>query len=120
MKIAIPVNDNSQTPEVSASFGRAPYFLIYDDGVDKKEIIENPAAQSMGGAGVLAAQIVADSGAKVLLTPRCGQNAADVLKVAGVQMFKSIANISALQNIEAYVTGKLIPLNDIHPGFHGH
>ena len=120
MKIAIPVNNNSQTSEVSASFGRAPYFLIHDDSQGSTEIRENIAAQSAGGAGILAAQIVADSGAQVLLTPRCGQNAADVLKVAGVKLFKSLDGLNAMDNVKAFEEGRLLELNEIHKGFHGH
>ena len=119
MKIAIPVDDKSLKSNVCISFGRAPYFLIFD--TDKKEevFLENSAANSQGGAGIKAAQAIADTNAEALITPRCGQNAADVLKAADIKLYKT-KGASVLGNIEAFIAGKLSLLDDIHPGFHGH
>ncbi len=119
MKIAIPVDDKSLKSNVCISFGRAPYFLIFD--TDKKEevFLENSAASSQGGAGIKAAQAIADTNAEALITPRCGQNAADVLKAADIKLYKT-KGASVLGNIEAFTAGKLSLLADIHPGFHGH
>ncbi|NLC31763.1 MAG: dinitrogenase iron-molybdenum cofactor biosynthesis protein [Clostridiales bacterium] len=119
MKIAIPVNSNTTASEVATSFGRAPFYLIHDDSLDSTQLRENIAAHSAGGAGVLAAQIVVDSGAEVLLTPRCGQNAADVLKAAGIKLYKSLDNLSAMDNIKAFEEGRLTQLSEIHKGLHG-
>jgi len=55
----------------------------------------------------------------VLLVPRCGGNAADVLNAADVAIFK-VKDISVIENIEAYMAGKLSILDKIHPGFHNH
>lgn len=43
MKIAIPVDEKSGGSNVSVSFGRAPYFLIYDIESKENSFIENPA-----------------------------------------------------------------------------
>ena len=75
MKIAVPVDENNIETGVCISFGRAPYFLVYDTETKGAELIENTAAQSPGGAGIKAAQMIVNSKAEVLLTPRCGQNA---------------------------------------------
>ena len=40
------------------------------------EILDNPAAQAEGGAGLQAAQFLVDQQAEALITVRCGQNAA--------------------------------------------
>lgn len=63
MKIAIPVDDNSADTSVSISFGRAPYFFIYDSKTGEGSFLDNSAAASTGGAGIKAAQNIADSGA---------------------------------------------------------
>ena len=119
MKIAIPADEKNMGTGVCMSFGRAPVFLIYD--TDRKEgiFLDNGAAASAGGAGIKAAQAVADSGAEALLTPRCGENAADVLCAAGVKIYKT-AGVSARENIDAFIAGKLSLLEEIHAGFHGH
>lgn len=118
MIIAVPVDDKSMESKVCVSFGRAPYFLIYDSDSGSGDFVDNPAATSQGGAGIKAAQKVVDSKAAVLLTPRCGENAAQVIQAAGIKIFKT-TNDSIRDNIAAFLAGRLSPLEDIHPGLHG-
>ncbi len=119
MKIAIPVDENNLNTSVCISFGRAPYFMFRDTDTDKTVFIENSAASSQGGAGIKAAQSIVDQGADVLLTPRCGDNAADVLRTADIKMYKTKEG-SAKGNIQAFLEGKLPLLTESHAGFHGH
>ena len=119
MKIAVPVDENAANTGVCISFGRAPYFLVYDTETKDSNFVENTAANSPGGAGIKAAQMIVNSKAEVLLTPRCGENAAEVIKAGSIKMFKT-ADGSAMDNINAYVDGKLAELGEVHPGFHGH
>lgn len=118
MRIAVPTDENNTQSGVCVSFGRAPYFLIYDTETKETEFIENSAANERGGAGIKAAQLVADCKVSVILTPRCGENSAAVTNAAGIKLYKT-GNGTAVENIDAYITGKLAPLSDIHPGFHG-
>lgn len=117
MKIAIPVKEKSMETEVYESFGRAPYFLIYDLDTKESNFIENEAAQARGGAGIIAAQTIVDSKVDVLLTPRLGKNAADVIVAADVKMYKSVDGLVE-KNIELYEEEKLELLDEIHSGFH--
>ncbi|SMC34504.1 NifB/NifX family molybdenum-iron cluster-binding protein [Papillibacter cinnamivorans] len=119
MKIAIPVDENKPSTGVCVSFGRAPYFMIFDTVSGENVFMDNSAAASQGGAGIKAAQFIVDAGAEVLLTPRCGENAAQVLSAAGVRMYKTTAG-SASDNVAAFRAGNLQPLLETHPGFHGH
>ena len=114
MRIAIPLDENKQ--DVCIVLARAPYFLFWEDGKDT--ILENPAAQSHGGAGIQAAQFLVDNGVNVLITVHCGQNAADVFKAAGMKIYKS-ANKAAADDLTALEDGKLSELTEFHGGFHG-
>lgn len=116
MRIAIPLDEDKAA--VCPTFGRAPYFLLYDDAEGKKEMKENPAAQAPGGAGLQAAQFVVDCGAQVLITPRCGENAAEVLKEADVRIYKS-EGTDAEQNLAAFRGKRLAVLEKFHSGYHG-
>ncbi len=49
MRIAIPMNEMRMESEVCVSFGRAPYFLVYDTQSDVSNFFENPGAASQGG-----------------------------------------------------------------------
>ena len=119
MKIAIPVDEKTLESSVCASFGRTPYFLIYDTETKESVFIDNSAAASTGGAGIKAAQTIVDNKANALLTPRCGQNAADVIKSADIKIYKT-TSASVKDNIAAFIDGKLPLLDEIHAGFHGH
>ncbi len=119
MKIAIPVDDKTVETSVCQSFGRTPYFLIYDTESKQSTFLDNTAAASQGGAGIKAAQAIVDNHADVLLTPRCGENAAEVIKAANISMYKTV-NTTAMDNIDAFSSGKLASLTDIHAGFHNH
>ncbi|HZK20919.1 MAG TPA: NifB/NifX family molybdenum-iron cluster-binding protein [Oscillospiraceae bacterium] len=118
MKIAIPVDEKDLKTNVCVSFGRAPYFLVYDTDTDKSVFIENKAAVSAGGAGIKAAQAIVDSGANVLLAPRCGENAANVILESGIKIFKTEFSL-AKENIDAFIGDKLSELDEIHSGYHG-
>jgi predicted Fe-Mo cluster-binding NifX family protein len=114
MKIAIPVDDGN----ICVSFGRTPYFMLYDTENNKSRFINNSAANSQGGAGIKAAQIIVDNNADVLITPRCGQNAAEVLIAANVKIYKALNN-SIEENLTEFKNDKLSILTEIHAGFHG-
>ncbi len=119
MKILIPVDEQIKDTDVCMSFGRAPYYLMYNTEDFSYEFIKNTGAASQGGAGIQAAQLVVDSQAEVLLTPRCGKNAADIILGAGMKVYKTL-NPSVQYNIKEFLEGRLNPLTEIHPGYHNH
>lgn len=114
MKIAISLDENRQ--DVCIVLARAPYFLFHEDGRDS--VMENPAAQAQGGAGIQAAQFLVDNNIDALITVRCGQNAADVFKAADMKIYRSV-NKTAAEDLAAFKEGKLEPLTQFHGGFHG-
>lgn len=116
MIVAIPVDENRK--DVCVSFARAPYFLFRDLEAGTEELKDNPAADAQGGAGLQAAQFVVDGGAKVLLTVRCGENAAEVLQGAEIGIYKTEGPTVA-ENVEAFQAGKLSPLTHFHAGYQG-
>ena len=85
MKIAIPLDENKK--DVCVSFARAPYFMVCDGNEGAVEIIENPAAEAEGGAGLKAAQFVLDSGADTVITVGCGENAGKEEKLSELTKF---------------------------------
>lgn len=119
MKLAIPVNENVWETSVCPSFGRTPYFLIYDTDTREYDFIENTAASSQGGAGIKAAQSIVDLKIDALLTPRCGKNAADVMAMSNIEIFKTVGDSLKL-NLDNFSLDKLSILSEIHAGFHNH
>ncbi len=119
MKIALPIEEKTLNTPVCVSFGRTPFFVIFDTESGEYEFIDNSAAASQGGAGIKAAQLLADKGVKAVITFRCGENAAEVLKPAEITLYKAVEG-TAFDNIEKFRLEELSLLNDIHPGFHNH
>lgn len=120
MIIAIPADEKRLDSPTCVSFGRAPYYCLYDAETQQSSFIDNMAAESQGGAGIKAAQDLVDLPITTLITFRCGENAAKVLKAANITLLKAL-NLSIADNLAALAEEKLEVLEDIHPGFHhGH
>ncbi|MCC8140150.1 MAG: 4Fe-4S binding protein [Lachnospiraceae bacterium] len=90
-----------KTGRMCVVLARAPYFLFQDDG--KESIVENPAAQAQGGAGIQAAQFLVDNDVNVLITVRRGQNAADVFAAADIKIYKSVHKTAADEGECTYI-----------------
>lgn len=118
MRIAIPVENKSLDSNVCLSFGRAPYFLIYNVETKESDFVVNTAATAAGGAGIKAAQTIVDNKANALLVIQLGENAASVLKAADIKIYQAI-NTTAKENVEAFASNKLSLLERTHAGFHG-
>lgn len=116
MIVAIPVDEN-QT-DVCVSFGRAPYVLFHHTETGETEVKKNPAAAEEGGAGIKSAQFIVDQGTHALITIRCGENAAEVLRAADITIYKAEGDLAS-ENLAAIQEGKLSLLTSFHAGFLG-
>ena len=116
MKIALPLDENKK--DVCVSFGRTPFFMVYDNETHEKVIVENDGAQEVSGAGLKAAQVLLDNDIDVLITIRCGENAAKIFDTAQMKIYKAF-NGSIDENIKAFESNELDVLTSFHAGFHG-
>jgi predicted Fe-Mo cluster-binding NifX family protein len=91
MKIAISAVGPSLDAEVDPRFGRCRYFIIADPETMEFEAVDNSSAMAAGGAGISAAQAIADMGVKAVLTGNCGPNAYQVLSPAGIQVITGVS-----------------------------
>lgn len=87
MKIAISSQGTSLEAKVEAQFGRCPYFIIVDPATEAFEVLINEASKSTGGAGVEAAQLVAQAGVDAVITGNLGPNATRVLQESGIAVY---------------------------------
>jgi predicted Fe-Mo cluster-binding NifX family protein len=117
MIVAVPAEEQSLDSAICVSFGRASYYCLYDAKTKQSRFIANSAADSVGGAGIQAAQNLVDEGISTLITIRLGENAAKVLDASRVSIVKAL-NASIADNINALLEGKLDPLDVFHAGFH--
>lgn len=84
MKICVTATSGSLDSLVDPRFGRCLYFVIVDSDTMEFEALPNVGAA--GGAGIQAAQTVANKGVKVVITGNVGPNAYQVLSAAGIDI----------------------------------
>lgn len=105
MKIAITSEGETLESAVDPRFGRGAYFLLVDSESEEFRVVNNEqnlaAAQ---GAGIQAAETVARSGAKALLTGHCGPNAFRTLQAAGIAVYTG-ASGTAREALERFRSG---------------
>ncbi len=87
-------------------FGRCRYFIIADTDSDQFEAVQNPAISAGGGAGIKAAQFVADKGVEAVLTGNVGPNAYNTLTAAGIKIVVGLTGITVRQAVEGFKSGK--------------
>ncbi len=73
MKAAIASVGESTESKMDQRFGRAPFFIVYDTGEGSREVLSNPYASMMEGAGVAAARLLAGKGVGMVISGDFGQ-----------------------------------------------
>lgn len=101
MKVAISSNGKDMDSMVSGSSGRAPYYLIFENGKLIKSL-KNPFRFGGGGAGFGVAEVLADENVELVISGKFGQNMIDTLQSKGIK-FRELPNVAvkeALKNIK--------------------
>jgi predicted Fe-Mo cluster-binding NifX family protein len=106
VKICVTSAGNTLDALVDPRFGRAAYLTIVDSESMAFEAVSNAAAGAMGGAGIQAAQTLANRGVSVLITGNVGPNAFQALKSSGVKIVVG-ASGTIREVIEKFKRGEL-------------
>jgi len=105
MKIAITATGATLEATLDPRFGRCPYFVIVETDDLGFEAVPNPSAMANSGAGIQAAQLVAEKGAKFVLTGNCGPNAHQTLSAAGLGVIVGCSG-SVREVVEHFKAGR--------------
>ena len=106
MKIAVSATGKDLNCQIDARFGRCQYFIFVDPETMEFEASENEGLMAMGGAGVQAAQLIAQRGATALITGNLGPNAASALSASGIKVHL-VSGGTVREVTEAFKAGKL-------------
>ena len=87
MKIGITSTGKNLDAEVDQRFGRCKYFIIVDTDSMEFEAISNENIMASGGAGIQAAQTIANKGVEAVVTGNVGPNAFQTLSTAGIKVY---------------------------------
>lgn len=113
MKIAISSTGDNLESAIDAKFGRCPYFLIAE--IDDREIknvkaIENTAAGQTGGAGITAAEIVANEKVNAVITANLGPRALSVFEQFEIKIYQGEGKVG--DAVQKFIEGKLTEITD--------
>lgn len=107
MRIAITTTGNNLDSKIDPRFGRAQFLLLVDRDGTLIEVIDNAKNTSaLSGAGIQTAKTLADKKVDVLLTGRCGPNAAEALKAAGIE-FGEVQSGPAREALDRFNRGEI-------------
>jgi len=109
MKIAVSASGDNLDSNVDQRFGRCPYFIILEtegNEIKSHKVINNQATEAMRGAGIQAAQTVANKGAEVVITGNIGPNAFNVLSQTGIKVVTGVSG-KVGEVVKKYLNGEL-------------
>ncbi len=107
MKICISSSGSDLESPLDPRFGRAPYFLIIDGRGKLVKALENTGVQAMRGAGISAAQLVAQEKVEAVISGNIGPRAYSVLSNLGIKIFLGNPAGKAKDIFKDYKEGKL-------------
>jgi len=108
MKVAVSSTDKNIKSNVSDVFGRCSYFVIaeIEDGeIKRTEIIENKSTGQMSGAGISAAQLMAEKNVNAIITGNVGPRALDVLKQFNIEVYSVSGAVKDV--LQEFINGKI-------------
>ena len=111
MKICISSTGPNLDSPVDPRFGRCQHFLIIDEEGKLIKSMPNEGVRAMRGAGITAAQLVANEKVQVIITGNIGPNAFGALKTSGIKIYTGIFGMTAKQALDKYNSGELKETN---------
>lgn len=118
MIIAVTAQGRDLKEEVDPRFGRANHFLLVDSETMDFQVAENHQSLNLPqGAGIQAAQNVANHAPVVVLTGNCGPKAFKTLKAAGIKVVVGVSG-KIEDAIQAYLRGDFEHAKDANVNGH--
>jgi predicted Fe-Mo cluster-binding NifX family protein len=106
MKICITSSGEGLDSKVDPRFGRCNYFVIYDPETGYVESVSNASVAASGGAGIKAAETIANAGVNVLLTGNVGPNAFSIFLEVGIEVRVGVKG-TVREAVRQYEAGEL-------------
>ena len=113
MIIAITAHGQDSKAMVDSRFGRADYFVLFNEETDEWSVLSNTQnIQAAHGAGIQAGQNLVQSGAGALITGHVGPKAFKVLQAAKISMYSTGELYKTVEEaLAAFQAGKLTAID---------
>ena len=98
MKVAVSSEGKDENSQISPISGRAPYYLIFENGKPMKTI-KNPFRIGGGGAGFGVAEMLADEDVDLIVSGKFGANMKSALDNKGIKYIE-MQNITVKEVLE--------------------
>lgn len=107
-KVAVTSEGPTLQDSVDPRFGRAGGFVLVDTENMSFKYVDNGSSQAMAhGAGIQAAENVANAGAQVVLTGFVGPKAFQALAAAGVKVGQNLDGVTVKEAVERFKAGQV-------------
>lgn len=106
MKLCITAAGNTLSSPTDSAFGRAPWFVLINTDSKAVEALANSSVNAVQGAGIAAAQLMADQGVEAVLTGRLGPKAQAALAAAGIAMHEGLARCTVDEALQQFHAGQ--------------
>ena len=110
MKVLVTCTEGTIDAQVDPRFGRAAYFLIYDQSSADWQAYPNDGVNASGGAGVKAAQFSENHKVEAVVSGHFGPNAFEALQAADIKMFAFGDCQTAAESLQRLANGQLKPV----------
>ena len=117
MKIAVSSSGNELNSKLDPRFGRCAFFLVVDPADMSFETFDNQSVNQSSGAGIQAAQFLANKSVTAVITGHIGPNAVQTLSAAGIDVFVGQQGTIA-EVVERFKRGNLRPTTQSTVGSH--
>ena len=105
MKVAVASSGEDLNAPVDMRLGRCANIIVVDTDTMDFDIYSNPGALAGTGAGVAAAQVVADAGAEAVIAGNFGINSLRAFGSGGIAAYVGSGTVG--QAVEALLAGEL-------------
>jgi len=91
VKIAVSTNGRDLDSQIDPAFGRCRYFIVLEPVTLSFDVVENPGAEMTSGAGIKAAEMLANLGINKVITGSVGPNAKPILENAEIEIISNVS-----------------------------
>lgn len=110
MLVAVSSTGAALESPMDQRFGRTAFFVVIDTDTMEYEAMENAGNRSESGAGIAAAQSVAEKGVTAVITGNIGPNAMEVLHAAKIGISRG-QPASVRENVLRFKRGELATID---------